>query len=190
MAKIAVDFSDVPASFIPDGQYQAVINKVELKTSKTDPSSQYLNWEFEGVEGDATARKFIMMTSLKPAALFGLRDALDTLGLDASAAAELEVDEDSGLLIDPDLSGIPVTVQITSDTYQGITRNKVQKIIECHRPFGQDAEEAEVMDEPPAPVQTSMDFEVAATSDAAPDMTGYVDLEIPSDSSSDEEEPV
>lgn len=157
--KITVDFSDVPASFLPAGDYEAVINEGILKTSQNS-GGQYINWEFELTEGEAAGRKAYMMTSLLPQALFGLRDMFATVGLDAAAISELEVDEDSGMILDPDFSGMPVKVKLNVEEYNGIKRNKVVKIVECHRPFGQDAEP--VYEEGVVPADDEQDPEEAA----------------------------
>lgn len=133
MSKFKVNFGDVPDSYIPPGNYEATITQVVLKESQSS-EYPYLNWTFELTDPEHLLMPVWMITSLSPKALFGLKDAFAVLGVtDDSEEFELEVDDDTGFLIDPDVIGIPVTIKTSVNEYQGRKLTRVDKIVECHR---------------------------------------------------------
>ncbi len=140
---IRIDFSKVPSNFIPAGEYEAVISKVEVRESKSGPWP-YLNWEFDITEEEHAGRKVWMMTSLSPKALWGVQGAFSTLGIvsDSDALTELEYDPDDGTLTNPDFAGMSVIVAVEEDEWQGQKHSRAVAITYCEHPFGD--EDAEV----------------------------------------------
>jgi len=86
-AKITVDFSNVEdrreAIRVPEGDYLFQVTNCELRGKKDDPSSKYLNWSLTIVEPTKFKGKgpLYMVTSLKPEALWKLRNFLVDMGV-------------------------------------------------------------------------------------------------------------
>lgn len=90
-AKITVDFSKVEdrreggaAVHVPPGDYLVQVIGCEQKTKQDDPSSKYLNWRLKIIKPEQYAKKpgvIYFVTSLKPEALWNLRNFLEDLGL-------------------------------------------------------------------------------------------------------------
>jgi len=82
--KMRIDFGGVDKEIkkgrggrtrIPEGDYLARITDVESRKSERT-ESRYLNWTFQITEGDHKGTKLYGMTSLKPAALWNLRNLI------------------------------------------------------------------------------------------------------------------
>jgi hypothetical protein len=134
MARITVNFGEIPSDTVPEGEHEAVITGVTMRQSQTG-THPYLNWEFQIVEGEHEGRKVWMMTSLAPNALFRLRDTFVALGFSSDAVIELDVDEEN-TLVEPSVIGLPVRIQTTLEKYQGQDRARVQRIVEAHAEVG------------------------------------------------------
>lgn len=165
MAKYTVDFSDVPSDKMENGVYEAVVNKIEMRESKSS-EHPYLNWEFEIVEGESIGRKVYMMTSLSPKALFRLKQTFEVCGLDADSVTDMDVDDATHELLFPDFIQMPVTIKVKNENYQGRDIPKVEQITESHRPFtasgavlGEEVEFADPDDETPEDDDDDSDYE-------------------------------
>lgn len=89
-SKLSVDFSNVDerreggkAAHVPEGDYLLKVVGCELKSKQGDESSKYLNWRLEIVEPSKyrNAGAIWHVTSLKPEALWNLRNFLEDLGM-------------------------------------------------------------------------------------------------------------
>lgn len=137
MAKMTVNFAEVEGGFeaIPEGRYPAAIEKVEVRESKSSEHN-YLNWELTISDGEYEGRKQWMITSLSPRALFRLKDVFEELGFDVEDEAfELDWDDDveitpsaGPLLLSPDVAGMPCTIVVTVEPYNGEDRNRVDNL--------------------------------------------------------------
>lgn len=145
MPKLQLDFSQLPSEFMPNGKYDAVITACQYRTSQTSGNG-YLNWTFEITEGEHSGRKVFLMTSLAPQALFSVKSAFSTMGVDSNMP-EITVneDDDKGDLLDPDFVGLPVQVEVTTNEYQGQKRNQVKRITKAYRLVGDTPMEGDVM---------------------------------------------
>lgn len=83
MKKEAIDFSGVPEDrqqrgrHIPPGNYVVKISKVEKKWKDDDKSNAaYFNWALQVAEGKEKGAPLYFITSLKPDALFNLRNLI------------------------------------------------------------------------------------------------------------------
>lgn len=85
MKKEKIDFSDVPKEIrrgggskrIPEGDYPLKIMKVEKRWKDNDKSNPpFFSWQIQVSEGPAKGTLFYYTTSLKPNALFNLRNLI------------------------------------------------------------------------------------------------------------------
>lgn len=124
MGSLTVSFADVPdRSPLKPGKYEVVIQQVEVKQSESG-EHPYLNWTLEVTEGEHEGRKLYMITSLSPKSLWNLQNVLQSFGLEGDEV-ELEVDEDTNMLISPDLSGEVAIATVAAQMYQGRPSAKV-----------------------------------------------------------------
>lgn len=89
-SKLSVDFSNVEerreggkAAHVPEGDYLLQVRGITLESKKDDSSSKYLKWRFGIFEPKkfSTAGLVYHNTSLKPEALWNLRNLLEDLGI-------------------------------------------------------------------------------------------------------------
>ena len=100
-AKLTVDFSNVEerreggkAAHVPEGDYLLKVAGCELRSKKDEPNSKYLNWRTTIVSPEKfkNAGSIWHITSLKPEALWNLRNFLEDLGVKVpKAIAEIPI---------------------------------------------------------------------------------------------------
>ena len=110
MAKFKVDFSNVEDTVltdrIPPGEYKAKVKSVTVQ-KKEGGEYPYLKWELVILTGPAKGLQINHITSLKPAALFNLRNTLVACGLEVpKAAVAIDTDKLTGKTL-----GIKVDIQ-------------------------------------------------------------------------------
>lgn len=121
-----LDFSNVEDfDLIPEGKYNAVVEEVTMEENKAGDGHN-LVWLWS-VDVDGVHRKLRMWTSLKPNALWRLKAILKTLNL-YQDAINIEVDEDTNFVIEPDLVGVPAVVQITTSKVNGSDRSSIADV--------------------------------------------------------------
>ena len=120
-----IDFSDVQDGFelLPEGNYEAVLSKVESKIGK-DSGKPYLEWTFDLTEDAYPGRKGFYNTSLQPQSLWKLKEMLvNVFHLEAdSLAGEFDFDEE-------ELIGIPVILVMEHRVWNGATRDGVADVL-------------------------------------------------------------
>ena len=120
---ISVDFTDVESNEyepIPEGRYQATVFDVEQKPSKSS-DFPYLNWQFKIQGGDYDGRRVFMMTSLKPNALWKLKDVLDEIAPEIDTSGKLDLDL-------TELMGLNCRVEVIQEEYKGDMKNRVDDV--------------------------------------------------------------
>lgn len=121
MPTIPLDFSNVESfDNLPLGKYEGSIDKIELRPA-TDPTKyDQLMVSYLVIDGEATGRKQSEFLSLSPKAAFRVKAWFDKFGL-ADGLTALDVDDDTNLLLDPDLVAINVIFEVYEDPklYQG-----------------------------------------------------------------------
>jgi len=136
VARVTVDFSDVQEfEAVDKGEYDAIVEKVEMRPAEdTGKEFDYLNWEFTCTEGgDLKNRKFWLVTSFSPKALFRMKEVFENLGL-PSDEVEIDYDEDTMQVLDPELAGLPCRVVISQETYEGRVQNRVDAVLSADTP--------------------------------------------------------
>lgn len=129
MPRVTVDFSDVQ-EFEPmgKGEYLVVVDKVEYREAQTEDKYDYLNWELSVSDGEFKGRKLWFITSLSPKALFRMKDIFENLGL-PSDEVEIDYDEDTNMVVEPELAGIPAIAVVSMRTYEGRPQDNVDTLL-------------------------------------------------------------
>lgn len=115
-----LDFTGVSSGFecLPAGIYEGEVKKVELKTNKAG-DGQYLNFEWEVTDEEGKAHKVWDIASLKPQALWKLKQVMEAFGMDVEGSIDLEPEEFVG-------QQAQLTLEI--DQYQGKDKNVVKEV--------------------------------------------------------------
>lgn len=138
MGGMKINFAEVEGSFdpLPEGQYECIIERVEVRESKSS-DNDYLNWELNVQDEDHEGRKLWMITSLSERALFRLKDVLVELGvieeddeLDFQWEDDVDITPTEGpLLTNPELDGLACVAVVTNEVYEGRERNRVNELL-------------------------------------------------------------
>lgn len=132
--KVNVDFSDVQdfEAFEP-GEYPVIIEQVEYVEPASEDKYPYLNVQLEISEGEFEGRKLWTILSFSPKALWRMKQVFENLGLPIDEV-EFEVDEDTNMVIDPELAGMPAIAVVTVEKYENKDRNRVDNLISADTP--------------------------------------------------------
>lgn len=137
---VHVDLSDVSNEFevLPEGVYNATLVDAEV-IERDDPDKfAYIKWEYKLTD---KAGKAWNNTSLKPNALWKLRETLEALGEDPEA-----LDDEEGFDLDPtDYIGEDVKLHLTIGSYRGKEKNEVEAVLPA---------DVDIDDDKPAPKTT------------------------------------
>lgn len=126
---IPLNFEGVEAfDSLPEGRYMASIDKVELRPASDPSKFDSLMVQYLVIDGPHLGRKSSEFLSLSPKAAFRLKRWFDKFGITDDIAA-LDVDDDTNLLIDPDLVAVNVIFRIRKDgEYQGEPRMRTELV--------------------------------------------------------------
>lgn len=134
MPIIPIDFSAVEEyDNLPLGKYYGQIDKVELRP--TDDPSKFDQFQvaYMVTDGDLLGRKQSEFLSLSPKAAFRLKKFFDAFGL-SDELESLDVDDETNLLVQPDLVGVDVIFEVYEDPklYKGEKqiRTRLVEVIE------------------------------------------------------------
>lgn len=142
--KLTVDFSKVEdrqgSIRVAEGDYLFKIKDYEVKSKKDDETSKYINWKFEFLEGPdpkAKGKPIYYITSLKPEALFNLKNMLGDLGFKVPKK-----------VIDVPLEkciGKKIAGTVADDEYDNKIKSKVQNVFSASQfeALGEDEDEDE-----------------------------------------------
>ena len=119
---LQIDFTNVPDSnTVPAGTYAAKVFNIELKESRAGDSMN-LNWQFKIQGGKQDGRSVFTITSLKPAALWKLKQMLKAIApdLDTTSIAELDTDM---------LIGRDCRIVVAIRQWEGEDRNDLKTVL-------------------------------------------------------------
>lgn len=129
MARVTVDFSDVQEfEALPKGEYPVVIVKAEYREPQSEDKYPYINLEMDLTEGEFKGRKQWMILSFSPKALWRMKDVFENLGI-YEEEIEVDYDEDTMLVTEPELVGIPGIAVLSQRTYEGRVQNQVDALL-------------------------------------------------------------
>jgi len=130
--KYSFNTADVESGgLIPEGNYPFIINSVLAKQAE-DKEYPYLEWELEISEGEFAGRKRLFRTSLSPKSLWVLVPALQAVGAidpDGDQTVDLEIDDETGTLLEPNLVGLSGIMVIRHEMYRGRPVARVDEIL-------------------------------------------------------------
>ena len=130
MTRVGVDFSDIEEfSPIEKGTYPAVVAKAEMRLAEeTGKEYNYINWEFDLTEGEFKGRKQWMVTSFSPKALWRMKEMFENIGI-YQDELEIDYDEETKLITDPEVSGLPCVLEVSKKLYEGRQTNQVDAVL-------------------------------------------------------------
>ena len=122
MARVTIDFSDVQDfDVLEEGEYPVVIEKAEFRAAREEGKFPYINLEMAITEEKYKGRKLWMILSFSPKALWRMKDVFENLGI-YNDAMEVDYDEDTNLVIDPELVGLPAIAVVSHREWEGRTQ--------------------------------------------------------------------
>jgi hypothetical protein len=98
---------------LPEGKYLGSVDKIEFREARDPTKFDQLMATYLVIDGDHTGSKQSEFLSLSPKAAFRLKRWFDKFGL--GDVENLEIDDDTNLLIEPDLVGVNVIFQVRKD---------------------------------------------------------------------------
>lgn len=149
MARTTIDFSEVEEfEAVPAGEYEAEITKIEYREPASEDKYPYLNVEVTITEdGDEQGRKVWGIWSFSPKAMWRMKQAWENLGvIEPDEEIEIDWDDDTNLLLEPDFVGVPCLVTVVEEPYEGRMRSRAEAFVSLD-----DAPEAEEPEEEPEP---------------------------------------
>ena len=129
---------------VDKGEYLVVVDEVEYRDAEThEKEYDSLEWRLTITEpGDFEGRKLWFYNSFSPKAMFRMIETFENLGYDVDPEGEfdLDYDEDTMLIIDPELAGIPAIAVVEPSTYNGKPSHSVATLLSADAPAETDNE--------------------------------------------------
>jgi hypothetical protein len=128
--RITVDFSDVQEfEALDKGEYLGVISKAEYRDFPDEPDRYpYINLEIDVTEPpDLKGRKLWSVLSFSPKALWRMKQVFENLDIFMDEM-EFDVDEETNMVVSPELVGIPVLCAVSKRIYEGREQNQIDSI--------------------------------------------------------------
>lgn len=139
MARVTIDFSDVQDfDVMEEGEYPVVIDKAEFREAREEGKHPYINLEMSVSEGNYKGRKLWMILSFSPKALWRMKDVFENLGV-YDDSVEVDYDEDTMLVVDPEIAGLPAIAVVTHREWEGRTQTQVDALISAEDQPGKKA---------------------------------------------------
>lgn len=118
MGSLKLNLADIPSNNLTVGDHPALIRTVTHAIA-ADNENYNLVWESEVIDGVDAGKTGKMWTSLKKTALWRLVDTLKVIGVLPEDAVEgdldIEWDDETGIVYQPELTDLPVTLRVTYD---------------------------------------------------------------------------
>lgn len=135
VAKAEVDFSEVQEfEALDKGEYSATIVKCSYVEPASEDKYPYLNVEFDVTEPGSENRKLWKVWSLSPKALFRMKQDLENLGFDVEGTLDIDYDDDTMEVTEPEVVGLPCICVVQQRTYEGRIQNDVAAVLSADSP--------------------------------------------------------
>lgn len=139
MGRVKIDFSDIQDfDILDEGEYPVVVTKAEFKPAREEGKFPYINLELDLTEEPNKGRKLWMILSFSPKALWRMRDVFENLGI-YDDAMEVDYDEESMLVTQPSLAGLPAVAVVTHREWEGKKQTQVDALISSDNQPGKKA---------------------------------------------------
>lgn len=140
MGRVTIDFSEVQDfDVLDEGEYPVVVTKAEFKPAREEGKFPYINLELDLTEEPNKGRKLWMILSFSPKALWRMRDVFENLGIYDDGSMEVDYDEESMLVTQPALAGLPAVAVVTHREWEGKTQTQVDALISAEDQPGKKA---------------------------------------------------
>jgi len=126
-----VDFSQVE-DFEPleKGEYLCMIEEVRFVQAQSEDKYDYLNVQLVVTEdGEYKDRKLWKVWSFSPRALWRMKQDLENIGVE-TGDFDVTWDEETDLVTEPELAGMPVLAVVTQRTWEGKVQNQVDALLD------------------------------------------------------------
>ena len=135
MPRVTVDFSDVQDfEALPKGDYESVLEKATFVEQDDPEKYPYINTEWVVTEeGEFKGRRLWMVLSLSPRALFRMKDVFENLGV-YEDNLDFDYDEETGTLLEPEITGLPALLSVSQRTYEGRQQNQIDAVTAIDAP--------------------------------------------------------
>lgn len=128
MPQIELDFSNVEEfEALPAGDYPVIVDHVELRVGQQS-GNPYLNWDLTVADGEYSGRHLFMSSGLTERSLWRLKKVFENLGIYQDVMS-IVTDDDSGYVIEPELSGLAGTAVVKIEMYQNRQQNRVDDLL-------------------------------------------------------------
>lgn len=131
MGGLRIDFSEVEDTFdvLPEGRYECVLEDCQVRESKSSDNN-YLNFEFEVVDGEYEDRRIWIGKSFSPKALAQMEQTLVALGaIEEDEDVEFDWDDSVDVtpnegpqLTNPEVIGLPASIVTVNSVHEGRER--------------------------------------------------------------------
>ena len=132
MPSLKVDFSEAESMEpLPKGDYECLIDEASVTTDVEEGKFPYIKLVLKVNEGgEYDGRLLWVYWSFSPKAMFRMIQDLTNMGFDVDPAGELDIDydEESGMLLEPALVGLPVQASVSQRPYENRMTNQVDAI--------------------------------------------------------------
>jgi len=134
MARKPIDFSEMETfEALEKGEYECVVVKAEYTEAAEEGKYDYIRLELDVVEGGFEGKKLWTYLSFSPKALWMTKENFEALGV-FEEQMEVDYDEDSMEVTEPELIGLPVVAVVDKKPYEGRESNNVLRLIDSGSP--------------------------------------------------------
>lgn len=125
---LKIDFTQIPSREpAAAGKHNAVVSKVEVRTSADPTKNPYISWTYEITDGADAGKTVVDITSLAPQALWRLNDVVFAILGEELDGIDLSYDDD-GTVLTPRFVGKPVEIDVYHEEYEGRNRARIYSL--------------------------------------------------------------
>lgn len=111
--RVPLDFSEAKEyAVLEGGVYDAVLEKIVWQEQTGNQKADQLRVQYTITDGEYKGEQVSQWLSFSDRALMRMKEFFDAFE-DVDMPDELEIDEEDGVLLDPDLSDTPVQIKVT-----------------------------------------------------------------------------
>jgi Protein of unknown function (DUF669) len=128
MPRVPIDFEGVQDfDVLPEGLYEGEIEEIKWKDATAEGKFPQLSVKIRVTGGDLDGRRAFQNLSMSPQSKYRVKRFFNKFDL-ADGMEGLEYEEDSMLVVDPDLTGEPVAFKVKHRTWNEELRAEVEVV--------------------------------------------------------------